>query len=347
MTLESNIELKPFTTFQIGGPAYYFCRIKFIQDLQEAAAFLKKSKQRFFLLGGGSNILVSDKGFNGLAMKMEIRGIKTRDIDDHTVELIAGAGENWDTVVAFAVSKGLYGLENLSAIPGSVGAAPVQNIGAYGTEIKDVISFVEVFDMKEEKLFTMSVEQCHFQYRDSIFKLPEKKDWVIVKVGFLLQRNGRVNIGYKDLKERFKDRYSKDVSLKEVRDAVIDIRSKKLPDVAKVGTAGSFFKNPFVSKEHYETLHEKWPGMPGFMEMVEGKEMVKLPLAWILDHICDLKGWKHSFGRVGSYENQPIVLVNYGGGTSDEVESAARHVIDEVKKKTDITVEWEVQAVGL
>lgn len=188
-----------------------------------------------------------------------------------------------------------------------------------------------------------SPSDCQFGYRDSIFKRAENKHLVITKVGFVLEKQGRVNIGYKDLKERFKDKYSKDVSVEEVRQAVLEIRAAKLPDVKKLGTAGSFFKNPVISKYKHEKLVEEFPGMPGF---AEGEGFVKVPLAWILDKVCNLKGWKHASGKVGAYETQPIALVNLGGATFAEVAEAAAHIAEQVKQKTGIDIEWEVQKLG-
>ncbi len=362
ITVQKDISLAEFTTLRIGGKAAFFCEVRTPAELAEASAFfLKERKARalradfekresfdFFVLGEGSNTLVSDAGYSGLVIRLAIKGVKWKEIVDAAgadkVEIVAGAGEHWDDLVALTVSKKYYGLENLSAIPGTVGAAPVQNIGAYGAEVKDVISFVEAFHFETGETKTFTPEECAFSYRDSFFKQPEGKNWIITSVGFLLDKKGRVNIGYKDLKLRFKDTYSSQVSLEEVRKAVVDIRKDKLPDVTMIGTAGSFFKNPVIRAELYKELQEEYPNMPGF---VENEGHVKVPLAWILDNVCKLKGWKNTAGTVGLYEKQPLALVNVGGATAAEVSAAATHVAALVKEKTGIDIEWEVRGLGL
>lgn len=357
LKIESHILLAPLTTFRIGGHASYFCAVSTVDELREAVAFTREKKVPFFVLGEGSNLLVSDKGYAGLVIRMNIRGIKIKDVEGGPAnvvrkELEVGAGENWDSLVAFAVSQKLYGLENLSLIPGTVGAAPVQNIGAYGAEAKDVISTVEVFDIAANggkgALRVLTNEECKFAYRDSIFKHGGPHGGahlIITKVSFVLEKNGRVNIGYKDVKEVFKDRYSSDVTAEEVRRAVIDIRTRKLPDVKKIGTAGSFFKNPILSAEQFEEFEARFPDAPHFSESAgaDGKPRVKVPLAWVLDKACGLKGWQE--GAIGTYDKQPLALVNHGGGTAAEVEKVAEHIARVVKEKTGIDIEWEVRVL--
>jgi UDP-N-acetylmuramate dehydrogenase len=342
--IKEHIPLSLHTTFKIGGSARYFCEAASLEDLTLAVNFAEEKKIPIFVLGEGSNTLVADQGFLGLVVKMNIRGIKIRDLEYDKVEVVAGAGEKWDSLVEFVVSKNLYGLENLSGIPGTVGAAPFQNIGAYGAELKDSVSFVEVFDTKKKKIRVMTATQCQFAYRHSIFKTKKAKNLIITKVSFVLEKQNlqsRTNIGYKDLKERFKDRFCKDVTPKEIRQAVLEIRSRKFPDLTKIGTAGSFFKNPVISKYAYEKLLKKFPEMPAYDE---GRGFVKVPLGWVLDHVCNLKGWKK--GNVGTHENQALVLVNLGGATASEIKVAADYITEEVKQKTDIKIEWEVQYVG-
>lgn len=338
MNIKSNIPLKNLTTFKVGGNALYFVSVNTVSELQDAITFSKDKSLPFFVIGDGSNTLVPDMGFSGLVIKNEIRGIKTKEENGKFI-IEAGAGENWDSLVEYTVSKKLYGLENLSYIPGSVGGAPVQNIGAYGAEVKDTIMNVEVFDTKKMKLNLISNNECKFSYRDSIFKTEKGKHLVITRVIFELDKKGRVNIGYKDLKEYFKDRYSSEITPKEVRDVVISIRKNKLPDWRVVSTAGSFFKNPFVSVAHFEKLKKKFPGIPGFSE---GKK-IKIPLAWILDKICDVKGLQ--MGNVGLYEKQPLAVVNLGGATFKEIEKFTNQISARLKEKTGITVEWEVRVM--
>ncbi len=288
MKIQEHISLKEFTTFRIGGPARYFITASSIDELKAAILFAEEKHLPLFILGGGSNVLVSDEGFPGVVIKIEMKGreIKELDLDTQNVEVIAGAGEEWDSFVEYCVSYGLYGIENLSYIPGSVGAAPVQNIGAYGSEVKDSLSWVEVFNTEKKEIETFSKEECIFGYRDSIFKKTEGKKYVITRVAFLLSRNGTLNINYKDITEYIKNNTIEEVSLQKVRDIVVDIRKKKLPDVREVGTAGSLFKNPIIEKTRYEELVKIYPLMPQYPI---NETQVKIPAAWILDTICGLK----------------------------------------------------------
>jgi len=369
--------LASFTTFRIGGNARFFCVVENIEDLKEAVHFAKEKKIPFSTLGGGSNILISDKGFDGLVVKMEIKGITSEASSQDFFTIRAGAGEDWDAFVAWTVDNGYSGLENLSLIPGTVGAAPVQNIGAYGVEVGNLIESVEVFDTLDSKFKTLSRDECSFSYRDSLFKC-EKGRYIIVSVLFKLRKDTAPDISYKDLKGYFEKNGSTSIenstegaglqsgalsprkahfpggkwlkgksrpstpliskpSIAEVRKAVITIRTAKLPDVRKVGTAGSFFKNPILSKEKFDELKKKYPELPGFLES-DGR--IKIPLAWIIDKVCGLKG--KSWGKAGIHDTQALVIVNHGGATYAEVEKVASEVEKAVKEKTGIVVEREV-----
>ncbi len=329
-----NILLKDYTTFHIGGPARYFVSVKDTKELKEAIRFAKQKNIKFMILGGGSNILVSDQGFDGLAIKNEI---KKKEITTDGLAVF-GSGENWDEAVSFAVSQGLGGLENLSGIPGTVGATPVQNVGAYGTEVKDTISYVNTLDSEtlEEKTFTNA--ECQFGYRTSIFKKPEYKKYFITEVAFALKKDAPLNLEYKDVKNYFTAHSELTPNLQTVRSAVLEIRSGKFPNVKDFGLAGSFFKNPIVTVEKYQELLKNYPNVPNFPA---GEGLVKVPLAWILDNVCQLKGYKT--GNVGLYEKQPIVLTNYGGASCWEVQALSNYVKAQVKAKTGIEVEEEVE----
>lgn len=299
--IEENFSLKELVTFKTGGIARFFCEVQTVDELKEALSLHKK----FFILGGGSNILMGD--YDGLVIKINIDN----------------AGQNWDDFVAQSVAKGNYGLENLSYIPGTVGAAPVQNIGAYGVEVGDRIEKVYAINAKtfEEKIFTR--EECQFSYRNSIFK--KEKDWIITRVEFNF--TDKINTSYAGL-ENLK-------TPQEIRDAVIKIRKEKLPDWHVLGTAGSFLKNPIVPigsinyldlpKYPYSATHEK------------------ISLAWILDKVCGLKDFR--IGNVGTYKNQALVIVNYGGATAKEVDEFANEVARRVKEKTGLDIEREVESV--
>lgn len=338
--MKENVSLKEYTTFKIGGNALYFTLARSVEDLKEALLFAREKKVPVFVLGGGSNIVVSDEGFPGLVIKNEISGIQYVSKEDGVVEVTAGAGENWDDFVRQTVEKGLYGLENLSAIPGTVGAAPVQNIGAYGVEVTACVKEVVAFDTESWQLRRFSNDECRFEYRNSFFKTEEGKKYIIVHVVFNLSDAGKVNITYNDLKKYFQEKNSMVPTLKEVRDAVVEIRTKKLPDLNKYGTAGSFFKNPIIAVSHYETLKKQYPLMPSY---IVDETHVKIPLAWVLDNVCGFRGYKK--GNVGVYENQALVLVNFGDAAAKEVKQLAEEMISEVKNKTNIDVETEVQFI--
>jgi UDP-N-acetylmuramate dehydrogenase len=328
MKIEKNKILKEFTAFRIGGPAQFFCSVTHENELEEAIAFAKANKLDIFVLGGGSNILISDEGFKGLVIKMEMKGM-----DFMGTNAVVKAGENWDEFVAHCVKNGLYGVENLSYIPGTVGAAPVQNIGAYGSEVKDTVKSVRAYDTVEEKFREFTNFDCKFEYRDSMFK-KEAGRYIIVSVVFLLKKESEVNISYKDLKEYFGD---KKPILAEVRNAVIEIRKRKLPDIKDVGTAGSFFKNPLISHGQANELVEKYPGLPVYPY---NDDFVKVSLGWIIDKVCNFKGVGK--GDVGTYKNQALVLVNNGNATAKEIKEFAHEIEMAVYDKTKIKIESEV-----
>jgi UDP-N-acetylmuramate dehydrogenase len=338
MKIEENIPLAPLTTFKIGGKARYFCRVSEPKELSEAFAFAKKNKLKVYVLGGGSNILISDRGLKGLVIRMDILGIEISETDSKRIELIAGAGESWDYVVSLSVEKNLGGLENLSGIPGMVGGAPVQNIGAYGIEVENTVAWVEVFDPKIMDLKILKKSDCKFGYRDSIFKKPTGKDFVITRVAFSLSKTGRPNIEYKDLADYFGKRKNSKPTVAEVREAVLGIRQSKFKESLKYGTAGSFFKNPVISEKKFKELKKILSELPGFSS---GAGKIKVSLAWIIDKVCGLKGFR--LGNVGISPDQPLVVINYGGVKSEEIIALANEVRDVVKEKTGIEIEPEVR----
>ncbi|HEY4498822.1 MAG TPA: UDP-N-acetylmuramate dehydrogenase, partial [Candidatus Paceibacterota bacterium] len=250
-----------------------------------------------------------------------------------------GAGENWDELVSLCVARGLYGLENLSGIPGTVGAAPIQNIGAYGSEVKDVTASVEVYDTKTRKQKTLSRLSCKFGYRDSIFKR-EGSPYVITNVRFSLAKEGELNLSYRDMREFFEREKSLKPDLKSVRAAVLEIRSRKFPDLEIVGTAGSFFKNPIVAKSVYISLKKKYPELPGFPA---GRGKMKLSLAWIIDHVCKLKDLRA--GDSGVAPHQTLVICNFGSARATEIKELADRISKAVYETTGITIEPEVKII--
>lgn len=334
--IRESVPLRECSTLHIGGPARYFCSVSSVEDLRSAVRFAKEKSVPFVVCGGGSNILWSDGGFPGLVIHMRIMGVQYEE-DGDAVRVIANAGENWDGLVADSVSRGLYGVENLSCIPGTVGASPIQNIGAYGAEVKDVIEWVEIYDTETENLRRFAHVECQFGYRDSFFKTEEGKRFLVVRVCFSLQKEDSVQFSYRDIKDYFAGRDPKDVSPGEMREAVCAIRSKKFPDWQVVGTAGSFFKNPVITNEKYAELKRAYPDMPLFPA---GENKVKAPLGWICDRVCGLRGVRR--GNVGTHAAQALVFVAYANATAHEVVSFAGFVAQTVKEKTGIVIEWEV-----
>lgn len=336
------VPLSELTTLRVGGPARYFYIAKNVNDIRQALLFARDKKLPLFILGDGSNIVVGDNGFNGLVLKPNISGLCLEESND-TVTAIAGAGENWDVFVEQIVSKNIFGVENLSAIPGTVGAAPVQNIGAYGVEVKDFILWIEVFNVKTYEMIKIPRSECRFEYRDSIFKHSEGRHFIITRVAFQFSKKGAAQLDYKDILEYIAARDLKPNTLSpaEIRRIIIEIRGRKLPDVNKVGTAGSFFKNPIISKEKFLALSHTYQGLSGY-DAADG--MVKIPLAWVIDNICKKKGFKKD--GIGMHDKQALVLVHYGGRTAADIKSFADEIRNDIKKRTGLEVEFEVSFVG-
>lgn len=331
------VALAPYTTFQVGGPADWFCEVDAVADLQEAVQTARNAGGDMLVLGGGSNVLVSDEGVRGSVIRTSLHEYRVTEEGDHVLVTV-GAGMEWDALVERTVADGYWGLENLSAIPGSVGATPVQNVGAYGVEVADVIASVTVYDARRDVVCEYTPEQCAFGYRDSVFKHGAGAALVVLSVTFRLARTPRPRLHYRDLALWFQD--TPQPSQREIRSAVTAIRKQKFPDWQVIGTAGSFFKNPIITKAHYHKLKKIYPEMPQY----PWGDDVKVPLGWILEHVCTLRGVRE--GNVGTYEGQALVIVNYGGATASEVDAFARIIEERVKGKTDIDIEREVTMVG-
>jgi UDP-N-acetylmuramate dehydrogenase len=331
--IKTDIPLAPLTTFGIGGGAEYFTVVGNEDELAEAVRFAKEKNLPITILGGGSNVLVADNGVRGLVIKNEIGGIFYEENDVNTI-VTAGAGVIWDELVAETVAKDLWGLENLSGIPGTVGATPIQNVGAYGTETADVLVSVRVFDIETETFSELPNGFCAFAYRDSIFKTREGKKYVVTHVAYTLLKKPDRKLAYKDLAARFGDT---EPNLEEIRSAVLEIRSAKFPNWREMGTAGSFFKNPIISEESFSLLAEKYPDIPSFPA---GQGFVKVPLGWILEHVLKIKG-VHD-GNVGTYKGQALVIVNYGNATAHEVDVFAKKIESRVNELCNVELEREI-----
>ena len=336
MELVPDFSLLPFNTFGLPARAAQFAEVRTVEELQAA---LQAGIKPLFILGGGSNILfVHDVA--GLVIKNSIHGIEVAGSTGNAVHLKVGAGENWHDFVRYAVVQGLGGVENLSLIPGTVGAAPVQNIGAYGVELQDVFVGLEAVELATGQLHTFTATDCQFGYRDSIFKRQAKGRYCITAVTFALTRHEhRLQLGYGELRRILEQEGVTEPTIADVSRAVIQIRSSKLPDPAVIGNCGSFFKNPETGRDTLERLLAAHPQMPHF-DLPDGG--VKIPAGWLIEQ-CGWKGKR--VGNTGSYAKQALVLVNYGGATGAEVAALAAAIIQSVEEKFGIRLEAEVNMV--
>ena len=329
----NNINLANRNSFGVVESAATLVEFDSVNELREY--FTTEKPERWYVLGAGNNTLFT-KFYDG-ALIVPKSGARTILSDDgERVDIRVEAAHDWDELVAWSVEQGLWGIENLSAIPSSVGAAPVQNIGAYGAEAKDAITVVEYFDTRTMEVVRLSNEECRFAYRESIFKQELKGVAIILAVEFRLSRTPRPNLGYGDVIKEVEARGG--ATLANIRDAICAIRSSKLPDPKVLGNAGSFFKNPIVEREVAEALLERYPDMPHYP--VAGDDTkVKLAAGWLIDK-SGLKGYRE--GSVGVHERQALVLVNYGGATGGDVIALAEYVCGEVKKNFGVEISPEV-----
>jgi UDP-N-acetylmuramate dehydrogenase len=330
--------LKKLNTFGIEAKAKYFFEFNSQKELQEIIADKSYSPYEKMILGGGSNILFT-KDFDGLVLQNKIKGIEIIKEDGDEVYVRSGAGEVWHHLVLYCIDKGLGGIENLSLIPGTVGAAPMQNIGAYGAEVKDVFINLEAVSLKDGQIKTFSKEACQFGYRESIFKKALKGEYVITSVTLKLNRKPEYNTSYGAIKTTLEEMGVKELSIKAISDVVCHIRQSKLPDPVKIGNAGSFFKNPEIPEKKYTELLTTYPNMPCY-KTIPG--MVKVPAGW-LNEQC---GWKGKVvGQTGVHKNQALVLVNYGNAKGEEVKKLSEDIKRSVKEKFGIELETEVNIV--
>lgn len=333
-----NFSLKSYNTFGIDAKARYFFEFTEAEDLPYFLAnFPEWEKQPLLLLGGGSNLLFADD-FNGLVLHANIPGIKQVREDRNHVWLEVGAGENWDSFVGYCVHNWLGGVENLSAIPGNVGSAPVQNIGAYGVEVGDYIETVKGFDLKTFEEYEIPGSECQFAYRDSIFKNQLKDRFVVTSVVFRLDKFIEYKLDYGDLRAEVEKRGGENIHF--VREAVIAIRESKLPDPTQIGNAGSFFKNPIVEQDKADLLKAEFPAMPLYSA---GEGKCKLAAGWLIDQ-CGWKGYRE--GDAGVHAQQALVLVNYGNATGQEIYNLAMKIKQSVWDRFGIELQPEVNFIG-
>ncbi len=340
MTILENVDLQSLNTFGLKVSTSRFVTITSIEDAKALFQSPVFRKNKHLILGGGSNMLFT-KDFEGLVVKVELRGIEILDENEDTVTVKVGGGENWHQFVLHCVERNWGGVENLSLIPGTVGAAPIQNIGAYGVEIKNIISSVEAMEIDTGKIKTFSKSECKFGYRDSIFKQGEKDKYLISSITLILtKKNHQFNTSYGAIEEILKQQGLSHPTVKSISDAVIQIRRSKLPDPLVVGNAGSFFKNPTIDNKLYESIKEDYPSFPSYPS-AEG--FVKIPAAWLIEQ-C---GWKgKTFDHIGVHKNQALVLVNYGGGEGNKIWQLALDIKASVHQKFNITLQPEVNVIG-
>ena len=336
MQIKENFSLRPYNTFGIDAKARYFG--VFTNDDQLADLLTGNPRLSAFILGGGSNILLV-KDFDGIVLKNEIKGIEVVHEDPEYVYVKAGAGENWHQFVLHSLAHNWAGIENLSLIPGNVGASPIQNIGAYGVELDDVFLSLEAFHLFDKKRYTFTRSDCEFSYRDSIFKNKYKNEFAILSVTLQLKKHPVFHTSYGAINEELEKMGVQKLTIKAISQAVINIRSSKLPDPAVIPNAGSFFKNPEVAATKYEELRSKFPDIVAYPL---SKMTVKLAAGWMIEQ-CGWKGYRR--GDAGVHERQALVLVNYGNATGKEIYDLSEEILQSVNKKFGVVLEREVNVI--
>jgi len=339
LSVQRNMNLKRLNTFGIDAKTSYFAVIHHTQDLVSLLFQDIFHEMPKLVLGEGSNILFTQH-YDGLIIKNAIKGIQSVAEDEHHIWLKIGAGENWHDLVTHCVRQGYGGIENLSLIPGTVGAAPIQNIGAYGVELRDVFSELEAFNLKDHTIRTFHKEDCQFGYRESIFKNIYKNQFIILSVTLRLDKKPKFHIEYSHIQETLQSMQIKNLSIQAISDAVIQIRRSKLPDPKELGNAGSFFKNPLIPYTHFSKLQKTFPAIPFFP--TEDVSSIKIPAAWLIEQ-CGWKGKR--FGDIGVYEKQALILVNYNAGNGAEILELARNIQQSVQDKFNVQLIPEVNLI--
>ncbi|NIG53502.1 UDP-N-acetylmuramate dehydrogenase [Chitinophaga sp. Cy-1792] len=337
MLISDNVLLKSYNTFGLSATARYFSTFS---NQQELAALLEdpRVQERRMILGGGSNVLFT-RDFDGAMLKNEIKGIEIIGEDNDYVYVKAGAGENWNGFVQYCIQHNLAGLENLSLIPGNVGASPMQNIGAYGVEIKDTFQELEAFHLHDKTVVKFDNAACDFGYRESVFKRQYKDQFAILNVTYRLSKQPHFNTSYGAIEAELEHMGVKDLSIQAISQAVINIRTSKLPNPAEIGNAGSFFKNPAVDLVHYEALKGTYPNLVAY-PLADGN--FKLAAGWLIEQ-CGWKGYRD--GDAGVHAKQSLVLVNYGNASGNAIYELSQKVIESVKEKFNVVLEREVNII--
>ncbi|MBB4806316.1 UDP-N-acetylmuramate dehydrogenase [Chryseobacterium defluvii] len=337
--MQENFSLKPYNTFGVEAKAKYFTEVNSVEELKEAINFSNTQTLQLLFLGGGSNILLT-KDFDGFAIKLNLLGITEKTLDENHILVTSEAGENWHDFVIYCLNKNYGGLENLSLIPGNVGTSPMQNIGAYGTEIKDVFVNCEVLNIETLETETFNLEQCRFGYRDSVFKQEGKGKYIILNVTFrFTTKNHIIKTEYGAIRSELEKSGIENPTIQDVSEAVISIRQSKLPDPKLIGNAGSFFKNPTIPSAQFEELKQNFENIQGY----PNGDGVKVPAGWLIEQ-C---GWKgKQIGNVASHQLQSLVIINAtGNATGKEIFDFSTEIISSVKEKFGIELEREVNII--
>jgi UDP-N-acetylmuramate dehydrogenase len=337
MQVYQNYLLKEYNTFGIAATAEYFASFSSAEELEKLLDIYKNIPFKM-ILGGGSNILFT-RDYNGLVLRNTIPGIKALDEDNEYIYVNAGAGVKWHDIVLFCIKNNYAGMENLSLIPGNVGASPMQNIGAYGVEVKDIFYELEAFHLEDKITRSFSAKDCEFGYRDSIFKRQLKGQFAILNVTYRLKKNPVFNISYGAIEKELEKMKVQDLSIKAISDAVVHIRTSKLPDPAVVANAGSFFKNPIIEKSRFKKIENTGKDIPYYEA---GENKYKIPAGWLIEQ-CGWKGYRR--GDAGCYEKQALVLVNYGNATGEEIYNLSEEIKISVQERFGIELEREVNIV--
>ena len=338
MLLESNFSLQPYNTFGIDVSAAQLLRVDSYKTIAEALQSPQVLTKPLMVLGGGSNILFTSD-YPGTILKNEIMGRELLREDSEYVWVQLGAGEDWHQVVLWAIEQGWGGIENLSLIPGTVGAAPMQNIGAYGVELSEVFESLQAVHLQSGELSEFNAEQCQFGYRYSIFKGAMKGQYMILSVTLRLTKHPKFNTSYGAVEQTLNDMGVAQLTLKDVSNAVIHIRESKLPDPQEIGNAGSFFKNPVIAEAQYQRLKQKFPDIPGYPNPPQG---IKVPAGWLIEQ-CQWKGQRR--GAVGVHQKQALVLVNHGGAKGEDIKQLAMDIKASVQREFEIELNPEVNII--
>tara|TARA_R110000824_G_scaffold161472_4_gene336767 strand:+ start:19852 stop:20880 length:1029 start_codon:yes stop_codon:yes gene_type:complete len=335
--LQENVGLTKLNTLCVSATARYYMDVASLSDLRSALAWAQDNGHKILVLGSGSNLVFAGN-FDGLVIRMQIAARSWEQVDDKGATLVLGAGENWHDAVLYAAGAGYRGIENLALIPGTAGAAPVQNIGAYGVELCDTLISVTALDRDSNELLCLDNAECGFAYRDSLFKRSPGR-YIITGIRLRLSRTKPLQLGYRDLEDYLGDTVSQELDVLTVAEAVMAIRRRKLPDPEMIPNAGSFFKNPVVPAEHFRELHAAHPDVVGYPQ----NGTVKLAAAWLIDQ----SGWKgYRNARVGVHNRQALVLINHSGGTGRDVLELASEIRQSVQERFGVNLEMEPGIVG-